>query len=288
MTLFELSVVGGPWARRLARRRAGFDALPWGEAFADETPEARAAARVVWTQSAFSEVAAAAAFAEIAACLLAAGAPIDLVAGAGDFVVDEVLHAELSGRMAMALGGAVPMDVDLTRLVRPPVSATPLLRAAELVVRTSCVGEALTVPVLKSVKATARSPLVMAVVSRIVRDEAAHAEIGPWFLDWAEPLLSDDDRAHLGRVAGAAVRDFAPILRGSCLSGPALGVLDCGTFDPLFADAVRRRVARPLAARGIFLPEADLEAVGAGADASREGAAQVSTERSTRPVHPPA
>ncbi|MEZ4299216.1 MAG: hypothetical protein R3B70_29975 [Polyangiaceae bacterium] len=57
-------------------------------------------------------IASAAAFAEIAGCLLAAGAPIDLVAAAGDSVADEILHAELSARMAMAFGGAVAMDVD--------------------------------------------------------------------------------------------------------------------------------------------------------------------------------
>ena len=228
------------------------------------TAEAREAARFVWTQSAFSEIASAAAFAEIAGCLLAAGAPVDFVAAAGDFVGDEVIHAELSGRMAMAFGGAAPMEVDLARLVRPPMSATPLLRAAELIVRTSCVGEALTVPVLKGAKAAAGSALAEAVIGRIVRDEAAHAEMGPWFLDWADAWLSDEDRAALGRIAGAAVRAFAPILRGSHGGGPALGVLDCDTFDPIFRGAVRQRVARPLAARGIVVPEEDLAAVGAG------------------------
>lgn len=263
MTRFELSLVGGPWGRRLARRRAGVDALPWGDAFAGMDPSLCERARLVWTQSAFSEIASAAAFAEIAASLLAAGAPLDLVAAAGDFVADEVLHAELSGRLAMALGGAVPMDVDLTRLVRPPVGPRPLLRAAELLVRTSCVGEALTVPVLKSAKATASSPLVAEVIARIVRDEAHHAQIGPWFLDWADSELSGDDRAHLGRVAGKALRAFAPLLRGSCSRGPALGALDCGTFDPVFATAAQKNVARPLAARGIVIPEEDLAAVGA-------------------------
>src|SRR5262245_12725321 len=263
MTLFELSAVGGPWARRLARRRAGLDRLPWDEASADARPEARDSARWVWTQSAFSEIASAAAFAEIASCLLAAGAPIDLVAAAGDFVVDEIIHAELSARVAMALGGAVPLEVDLTRLVRPPVSPAPLIRAAELLVRTSCVGEALTVPVLKSAKAASQSALVAGVIERIVKDEASHAEIGPWFLDWAAPEMSDEERAHLGRVAGAAIRAFAPVFLGECNAGPALGVLDCRTFDPLFVDATRRRVVRPLAARGIAVPEDDLAAVGA-------------------------
>lgn len=262
MPLFELSAVGGPWARRLARRRSGLDRLPWTEAAAGASPEARDAARWVWTQSAFSEIASAAAFAEIASCLLAAGAPIDLVAAAGDFVVDEIVHAELSARVAMALGGAAPLDVDLTRLVRPPSSEAPLLRAAELVVRTSCVGEALTVPVLKSARATAGSPLIAAVIGRIVRDESAHAQLGPWFLDWASPLLGESDRAHLGHVAGAAVRAFAPVLGASCSSGPALGVLDCATFDPVFAAALDRRVLRPLAARGITVPAADLPRAG--------------------------
>jgi hypothetical protein len=264
VSLFELSLVGGPWARRLARRRAGWDALPWGEGAPEADAAEMTAARVAWTRSAFSEYASAACFAEIAACLLAAGAPLDFVAAAGDFVVDEVLHAELSARVATAFGGAVALEVDLGRLVRPPVSAAPLLRAAELVVRTSCVGEALTVPILKATKAAARSPLVKAVVTRIVRDEVGHAQLGPWFLDWATPLLTDADRAHLGRVAGAAVRAFAPIFSAPCAGGGALGVLECARYDATFAAALDRNVVRPLAARGIAVPEADVAAATPG------------------------
>ncbi len=260
MSLFELELVGGPWGRRLGRRRAGFDDLPWEKAAEDAAPEEIARARLAWTQSAFSELASAAAFAEIASCLCAAGAPIDLTAAAGDFVVDEVLHAELSARVAAAFGGAVALEVDLTRLVRPPVAPAPLLRAAELLVRTSCVGEALTVPILKATKARPCSPLVKAVVTRIARDESAHAELGPWFLDWAAPRLSDDDRAHLGRAAGVAVRAFAPIFAGSCAGGNHLGVLDCGSYDATFASALARRVVRPLAARGIVVPPDDVAA----------------------------
>jgi hypothetical protein len=261
VTLFELEAVGGPWGKRLARRRAGFDEMPWGEAGAEAPPGAREAARWVWTQSAFSEYASAASFAEIASCLLAAGAPIDLVAAAGDFVVDEVLHAELCARLAMAMGGAVPLEVDLQRLVRPPAAAAPLLRAAELLVRTSCVGEVLTVPILRATRAGSRSPLIKAVIARIVRDESQHAEIGPWFLDWADPRLSDEDRAHLGRVAGAAVRSFAPIFSGACQGSNDLGVLGCERYDEVFAGAVVRRVVKPLGDRGITLPADDVRAV---------------------------
>src|SRR5262249_47490011 len=154
---FELSLVGGPWGRRLAPRRRFIEALPSDEPLPPDDD-----ARVVWTRTAFSEYASAAAFAEIASALLAAGAPIDLVAAAGDFVVDEIVHTELAARLAAALGGAVALEVDLTRLVRPPEAGDPLLAAAELVVRTSCVGEALTVPMLKLTREVAGSTLVAA------------------------------------------------------------------------------------------------------------------------------
>jgi hypothetical protein len=228
--------------------------LPWADAGADASPEARDAARWVWTQSAFSEYASAAAFAEVASSLLAAGAPIDLVAAAGDFVVDEIIHAEMSARLAMSFGGAVALEVDLAKLVRPATSAAPLLRAAELLVRTSCVGESLTLPMLKTSKARARDPLVKAVVARIARDESSHAQLGFWFLDWAGDRLGEDDRAHLGQIAGEALRSFAPIFSGTCSPGAELGVLDCESYDATFASAAVHRVAAPLAARGIMVP----------------------------------
>jgi hypothetical protein len=263
VTAFALSLLGGPWGRRLAPRRAWIDDLPWDEAL----PAGADSARVVWTRTAFSEYASAAAFAEVAAALLAAGAPIDLVAAAGDFVVDEIVHTEAAARVAAALGGAVALEVDLERLVRPPAAPDPLVRAAELVVRTSCVGEALTVPILKLSRQLAGSAVIDGVLARVVADESAHAQLGWWFLDWAEPLLDDGARVWLGGVAGAAIRAFAPLLGGSCSSGRSegsgLGALTCERYDPAFAEAASRHVARPLAVRGIEVPAADLAAVGA-------------------------
>jgi hypothetical protein len=261
--LFQLTALGGPWHRRLARRRGWIDQLPWTEPLPRDAVEAR----VVWTRTAFSEYASAAAFAEIAAALLAAGAPIDLTAAAGDFVVDELVHTEVAARLAGALGGAVALEVDLTRLVRPPTPAAacdPLRRAAELVVRTSCVGEALTVPILRLARQTAGSALIEAALGAIVRDEASHAQLGWWFLDWAAPRLDDAARAGLGRVAGEAIRAFAPLLGGGC-RGSGLGALACDRYDGGFAAALARAVVRPLALRGIAIPDADLAAVEAGA-----------------------
>jgi hypothetical protein len=254
MPAFELTAIGGPWGRRLAPRRAWIDELPWHEALPRDADDAR----IVWTQTAFSEYASAAAFAEVAAALLAAGAPIDLVAAAGDFIVDEIVHTEAAARLATALGGAVALEVDLTRLVRPPAPAgDPVLRAAELVVRTSCVGEALTVPMLKLAAGLAGSALVEATLARVVGDEASHGQLGWWFLDWAAPRLDDAARAHLAAVAGDAIRAFAQLLGGSCRDS-GLGVVGCDRYDPAFLAAVSHAVVRPLAVRGIAVPTADL------------------------------
>lgn len=259
MTAFSLEALGGPWGKRLATRRGAIDELDWASVATEASPTLVAAARDMWTRSAFSEYASGAAFAQIASCLLTARAPIDLIAAAGDFVADEMFHAELASRVAMALGGATPMQVDFDRLAKPSSRSTPVMRAAELIVRTCCVGEALTVPILDQSRRAAGSPTVHAVISRILRDEAQHAELGWWFLDWAD--LSGDDRAELGREAGAALRDLSTLFDAECSRATGLGTLDCARFDGTFLEAVERSVVRPLAARGIVVPAQDIEHV---------------------------
>lgn len=262
MSVFSLEVIGGPWSRRLAARHAGLE-LDWKGIASESSAPLVAAAREVWTRSAFSEYATGACFAEIASALTAARAPIDLIAAAGEFVADEMFHAELSSRVAMALGGAVPLEVDVTKLVRPAASAAPLMRAAELVVRTCCVGEALTVPMLNQSRRAAGSKTIEAVITRILRDESQHAQLGWWFLDWAE--LSDAERDVLGRTAGDALRAFSAVFAAECTREAGLGRLDCGRFDEAFLKAVDEDVVKPLAERGIVVPARDVDELTAAA-----------------------
>jgi hypothetical protein len=271
VTDFTLTSIGGPWARRLTPRRAWLDALPW-DAPAPLDEAARAVGRRAWTLAAWSEYAAAASFAEIAAALCACAAPIELVAAAGDFIVDELLHAELAARIVAWLGGAVALEVELGKLVRPAAPGAPVVRAAELIVRACCVGEALTVPVLKATRRAlggAAGPIFEG-LGRVIADEAGHAQLGWWFLDWAAPHLDEAARAHLGAVAGQALAAFGPLLGGAgaagvaCQAAPAVGALPCARYDPVFLAAATRWVARPLATRGIVVPAAALAAVGAG------------------------
>jgi hypothetical protein len=256
VTEFTLEAIGGLWAKRLDKRRTGLDEIDWDEIRREASPELVDTARQMWTRSAFSEYASGAAFAEIAAHLLAAKAPIDLVAAAGDFVGDEMFHAELASRVAMALGGAVPLDVNFEKLVRPPEGGSALRRAAELIVRSCCVGESLTVPMLKQSRRAAGSRTIEAIISRILRDEAQHAELGWWFLDWAE--LTEDDCTHLAGVAGGTIKSFAVLFERECARSEGLGTLPCTQFDGTFLDAVARNVVEPLAARGIVVPHEDV------------------------------
>ena len=66
MTVFSLEAMGGPWAKRLAGRRGAIDEIDWAGISREASTPLIAAAREVWTRSAFSEYCSGAAFAEIA------------------------------------------------------------------------------------------------------------------------------------------------------------------------------------------------------------------------------
>ena len=148
--LLELDWLGGWSERRLRRRRPGIDELPWGTLqLAAIDPVDLAEARAVWTNGVFTEYASAAAFSQLTTAMLEAGAPVDLTAASADIVVDELHHVELVSRLVMELGGAVPYQVDLEKVTQlVDGDARAVLRAAELAVTTSGVGEALSVPAL--------------------------------------------------------------------------------------------------------------------------------------------
>lgn len=257
---FELDWLGGAAAARFRRARPAIDAFA---PFAHELDPALAAiARAAWTEGAFSEYASAAAFAALTAALLEAGAPIDLIAMAGDFVVDELAHAELNARLAMAVGGAAPHRVELERLAPVAAPGPAIARAAELAIRTCAIGENLSVPVLARAARGARQPAARAVLDRIVRDEGPHARLGAMVLAWAGDRLAPH-RAELSAAARAAIASYAPLwsddtapcrldLRGAW-TGADLGLLDAVDHRRILRRALRTRVAPALAVAGIAI-----------------------------------
>lgn len=263
-TVFALDWLGGWSERRLRRRRPGIDDLPWGTLdLAALAPDDVVEARRVWTNGAFTEYASAAAFANLTTALLECGAPVDLTAVAADVVVDELDHVELVARLVGELGGAVPYHYDVARIsqVTDP-AATPLMRALELAVTVSCVGENLSVPALTRSRALATTPLIAAVLDRLLADEGPHAELGWRILAWAGPRLTAAERARLGVIAVGAIASFAPLWQAPACpacQAPDLGVTPPEDHGALLRRAVRERVLARLARAAIPVDPAAVE-----------------------------
>ncbi len=257
--VFELELWGGATERRWRAARPDIESMPWGSlADAGLPADVVAEARMQWTLAAFQEHRTGAQCTATLRALFECKAPVDLTAIFARFPVDEMAHVELAARMAMALGGAVELTHTVEDLViDPSPSLPPLLRAAELVVRTFCVGEALSIPLLHAAWQDARYPLARAVLGRIVRDEAAHGVVGWTFLDWAAPFLDDADRAHLSAVAAHAVGElrklWRPIAARGSLPSNGLGWIGDAPYLSLAKRSLEERVRRPLAERGISL-----------------------------------
>src|SRR5438046_2532667 len=116
-------------------------------------------------------------------------------------------------RVARRPGGATPCLACMSKIAPAPSASPPRLRAAELAIKVSCVGEALSLPALAASHRGASHPLARAVLERLRHDEGPHAAIGHWFLEWAAPWLTAGDREYLGNVASEAIAVYAPLWR---------------------------------------------------------------------------
>jgi hypothetical protein len=258
--VFELELLGGKIEQRYRRQRPEVEALPWGTIRVGDYPsEIVEAARTSWTGSAFQEYRTSVAVTQTLKCLLEARAPLDLIALASRFPLDEVVHVELCARMAMELGGAAPIVHDPDVLVAlPRDDYDPVLRCADLVTRFFCVGEALSIPMLRGTWHAATHPLARGVLGIIVRDEAAHGTFGFTFLDWALPLLPTEAREVLARAADDTVRmvkrNWAYLRsrpKTSFSDAHALGWMESSAYLDLASRSLESRVLRPLRERGI-------------------------------------
>ncbi len=260
--LFELEMLGGNFERRYRKARPEVEAMPWGTLDVSNVPESDLiAARRAWTGAAFQEHRTGIACAATLRALIEARAPLDLIALASRFPLDEMVHVELCARMAMEIGGGTEIIHDPSFMVLdadPKLSA--LMQVAELVVRFFCVGEALSLPLLRGTWHAAQHPLPRAVLGRIVKDEAAHGTFGYAFLDWALPQLTEDDRAVLGRAADLAISSIVAQWRElksrpsrSPTPGDALAWMQTDAYLALAARSMTEKVLEPLLARGIPL-----------------------------------
>src|SRR5262245_20965911 len=242
--------------------RPEVEAMPWGTLDTSGVPErSLTLARKHWTGAAFQEHRTAAACAVTLRALIDCRAPIDLIAMAARFPLDELVHVELCSRMAMELGGGTEIQYEPDRvIVEAGKELPPLLRAADMIARFFCVGEALSIPLLRATWHAARHPLPRAVLGRIVKDEAAHGVFGFLFLDWALETLTEADRRHVAAAADRGILAVRALWRdierrrqaGYDESvGDALGWLHSDAYLELAARSLENQVRKPLRERGI-------------------------------------
>ncbi len=240
--------------------RPDVEALPWASFDASlYDDEVRVAARAAWTRAAFQEHRTAAAVSVSLRALVEARAPLDLIGVATRFPLDEVSHVDLCARMAGVLGGGTEVLHRPNELIRAPsTSLSPLMRAADIVVRLYCVGEALSIPLLRGAWHAAKHPLPKAILGTIVRDEAAHGTFGYWFLDWALPRLGAGDRHALAVSAEGAIAPLRRLFREIAGAPPQadseahpLGWLQGPEYLEIAHASMRRNVVEALRARAI-------------------------------------
>ncbi|TMA44737.1 MAG: hypothetical protein E6J82_03675 [Deltaproteobacteria bacterium] len=206
------------------------------------------AARKSWTEAAFQEHRTGAACAVALRALMEARAPLDLVALAARFPLDEITHVELCSRLATELGGGAPLLHDPEQLVPKPRPGTrPLFRAADLVVRIFCVGEAISIPLLHGTFRVAAHPLVRGVLGQIVKDEADR--------------LTRSDRCLLGEIATETIDALVsgwkraqrrPDLDSQSAAVHALGWMDTDAYFSLAQTSLQKCVVDRLRERGIL------------------------------------
>jgi hypothetical protein len=272
--LFELEWLGGAAEHHFRKERPGIDDLPWGTLdTSDYPPDIVEAARATWTESAFTEYKAVAAFAEVVRALCESQAPLDLVGMASGFLADEVVHVELASRVAMELGGATPRYVDLDAMVmKPPAELSAFQRANDLVLRISAIAEAFSGKMAVGAMRTTTHPLTRAVYERIVADESLHHRLGRLYFDWASDRMDDAERSRLADVALRTLKALAttwqsprsprsPRYRATREQVNAIGWLETPLYREQVRVAVRESIAEPLASYGIKLPNDEIESL---------------------------
>ena len=271
--LFALDWAGGSVEAAFRRSRPGIDGLPWDRFRPDGLPPVLVdRARLAWTDGAFGEYATAGQLAGLLEGLVRVRAPVDLIGAAGAFVADEMVHVELHARVLEGLGGAAPYLVHDALLTAPiPVDEPPLRAVVAAAIRTCCVGEALSVAILAANRKAVRDPLLVEVFSRLAADEAPHAQLGSWILDWAGPRLTDADRAALSQVAAAAIADVRALAdtpsstQGDGFTSEgfavadlrALGWIDSAAWAAIARTTLAERIVPRLQAAGLDLQGAN-------------------------------
>lgn len=191
------------------------DAFDWGSLDgAAYDPAVRERGRRAFVLRGLDEQRSLLAFTELLGELCESGAPIDVIGSLTRVVRDEALHVDLCDRIVKRLGGWDAKTPE-PRWVRTNKKAPLKRRILGTVLGSLCVGETVSVHMIRAVRDDASDPVVHAVLTKMLADESFHSRFG-WY--WLESMpLDDADRdfatRYLARLLPNLKKQLAPMQR---------------------------------------------------------------------------
>lgn len=248
-----------------------FDPSPW-------SLEQRRLAALQWSGRARNEHGSVQQFGQLTQVLASARVELELLGVLARMITDEVRHAELCARMALAIWAEDPASepkLFLWPQPRPPWKDPPSPRerldpgprlawAAGAILTACCLGETLSKPMLEALVVVTTEPTAEAVSRQILRDEHLHATFGFEALALLLPRMSETARVGLQTQLAA---DFAGFERSVCgkiriadvanseviieRGEPNLGVLSERQYAVIFYSCLETEIFPKLRALGL-------------------------------------
>ena len=233
----------------------GIDTFDWAalEASADSYGDReRERGRRSFVLRALDEQRSVVAFSELLHELLLAGAPIDVVGSLTRVVRDEVLHVDMCDRVVKALGGwdEKPPQPNWVRSNKK----LPLhLRTLQTVLGSLCVGETISVHMIKGVREHASDPVVHALLTRLLADESFHSRFGWWWL--REIDMSDEEqrfaKQYVQKLLPHVIRSMRPKATGKPHTYSPFGSMSVEERAAAFDDAMHKTILPGFDAAGL-------------------------------------
>lgn len=160
------------------------------------------------------------AFSELLAELAEARAPIDVIGSLTRVVRDEARHVDLCGRLVESLGG-FGSDAPEPHWVRSDKRIPLKRRILKTIVGSLCVGETVSIAMIRGVRDHASDPLAHEVLTQMLTDESFHSRFGWWWLEHTE--LTDEDhlwvRKYLKNLLPAVEKGVRPSAKAMSRKG---------------------------------------------------------------------
>jgi len=206
-----------PLRAEYARLMRGFHRrIPWEESHAPKLDaDVRAELARIWGERIPTEYRSITGFSTFSFDLIAAGAPVDLVAVCHRVCIDELRHTELAVRMVETYGGKRPeLPRDISNLPADS-KLTAVAQACRSAILLSCLGETFACTELAMLRDRAEDPVVHGVLTVFLSDEIVHARIGWAYIAHAFKSADPTTKRQVGEAIPRYIEGIAANLFGT-------------------------------------------------------------------------